>query len=81
MHLHKPFREFEYILTVYLPLLLLISLAMVAVARWLLRPLTSKMVRQLEQVRDLLEGVRVREAIDPDTFSRSCGLPWKTSFT
>ncbi|MGI6724873.1 MAG: sensor histidine kinase [Christensenellales bacterium] len=68
LHLDRPYREFEYLLTIYLPLLLLISLAMVVVARWLMNPLTSKMVHQLEQVRDLLEGTLVRETIDPDAF-------------
>jgi len=64
LHLKNPIREIEYLVTIYLPLIALMFLVMVAVCHWLLEPVTRRMVRQLEQVRGLLEGTLHRGEID-----------------
>jgi len=68
LHLDNPIEEVFHLVTIYLPLLLVMFLLMVAISHWLMRPVTSRMVRQLEQVRDLLDGTAQRAQIDPDEF-------------
>jgi len=68
LHLSDPIREVRYVLTIYLPLLGLMIFLMVAVSRWLMAPVTRKMMRQLEEVRDLLEGSVRLEDIDSQAY-------------
>lgn len=64
LYLSSPIREVRYVVLVYLPLLALMVLLMVAVSRWLVDPVTRRMIRQLEEVRDLLEGTAALQEID-----------------
>lgn len=64
LHLKNPIEEIMQLATIYLPMVCLMFLAMVAVSRLLMHPVTGKMVRQLEEVRDLLEGVKSSAQID-----------------
>ncbi|NLX82691.1 MAG: hypothetical protein GXZ04_02595 [Clostridiales bacterium] len=68
LHLSAPIREVRYVLTIYLPLLGLMVFLMVAVSRWLMAPVTRKMMQQLEEVRDLLEGSVRLEEIDSQAY-------------
>ncbi len=68
LHLQKPIQEISYVLFVYLPLTFLLLGVMVAISHWLIDPVTRRMVRQLEQVQELLEGTTQREDIDPDAY-------------
>ncbi|MGI6695154.1 MAG: sensor histidine kinase [Christensenellales bacterium] len=68
LHLQKPIEEISYVLMVYLPLMALLLGAMAAISRLLIDPVTRRMVRQLEQVQELLEGTTRREDIDPETY-------------
>ncbi len=68
LHLKKPIQEISYVLFVYLPLTLLLVGVMVAISRWLLNPVTHRIVHQLEQVQALLEGTTQRDEIDPEAY-------------
>lgn len=68
LHLQSPINEIWYLVTLYLPLFILMFLAMVAVSHWLMAPVTRRMVWQLEQVRSLLDGTRRRGQIDAAQF-------------
>lgn len=69
LHLRSTIREIRFVITVYLPLLALMVLGMVAVSRWLVDPVTRQMIRQLEEVRDLLEGSLKLEDIDTGAYT------------
>ncbi|NLM87086.1 MAG: hypothetical protein GX171_10405 [Clostridiales bacterium] len=68
LHLSNPIEEIKHLVTVYFPLIVLMFLAMIAVSHWLLDPVTRRVVKQLEQVRDLLEGTTSRDQINPEHF-------------
>lgn len=68
LHLDNPIEEIFHLVTIFLPLIALMFLVMVAVSHWLMRPVTRRMIRQLDLVRELLDGSTHRQDIDPATF-------------
>lgn len=64
LRLSSTVQEIRLVLTLVLPLLLLLFLAMIAISRGLMRPVITRMTHQLHQVRDLLLGTAKRGQID-----------------
>lgn len=68
LHLQTPVQEVRYALLIYLLLTVLLLVAMTAVSRWLIDPMTRRIVCQLQQVQQLLEGTARQEDIDPAAY-------------
>lgn len=68
LHLSYQDDEVRQLMQLMVPGLLLLTMAITLGAQLFLRPLTTRLGGQLEQISDLLQGVIERDQIDPNAF-------------